>query len=174
MSDNDDYDGGNDARYDGGDFAYDEEREYVEGGEEEEVLDDGAGGEDLPAGADDDAYDEGAGAPMADDEPADFRIVAGAPSASANDAPADPRRVPDAERTTTRFLTKYERARVLGTRALQLSLSAPPMVDVAEGESDPLQIAARELAERRLPLVVRRFLPDGAYEDWRLDELIVD
>lgn len=37
-------------------------------------------------------------------------------------------------RITTRYLTKYERARVLGTRALQLSMNAPPMVDV-QGES---------------------------------------
>lgn len=77
------------------------------------------------------------------------------------------------QRMTTRYLTKYERARVLGTRALQLSLNAPPMVEL-EGETDPLQIAAKELRERKIPLIIRRFLPDGSFEDWSLDELIID
>lgn len=37
----------------------------------------------------------------------------------------------NAVRITTRYLTKYEKARVLGTRALQLSMNAPPMVEVS-------------------------------------------
>lgn len=77
------------------------------------------------------------------------------------------------QRMTTRYLTKYERARLLGTRALQLSLNAPPMVEL-EGESDPLVIAGKELRERKIPLIIRRFLPDGSFEDWALDELIID
>lgn len=75
---------------------------------------------------------------------------------------------------TTRYLTKYERARLLGTRALQLSMNAPPLVEIRPGETDALQIAQRELRERKLPLMVRRYLPDGSYEDWGLDELIID
>ncbi|KAL3789041.1 hypothetical protein ACHAWO_004598 [Cyclotella atomus] len=77
------------------------------------------------------------------------------------------------ERITTRYLTKYERARVLGTRALQISMNAPVMVDL-EGETDPLKIAQKELRERKIPIVIRRYLPDGSYEDWGIDELIVD
>lgn len=76
-------------------------------------------------------------------------------------------------RTTTPYMTKYERARVLGTRALQISLNAPVLVDI-EGETDPLQIAMKELAQRKTPLVIRRYLPDGSYEDWGCDELILD
>ncbi|KAL7451602.1 hypothetical protein ACHAWC_003417 [Mediolabrus comicus] len=77
------------------------------------------------------------------------------------------------ERITTRYLTKYERARVLGTRALQISMNAPVMVDL-EGETDPLKIAQKELRERKIPIVIRRYLPDGSHEDWGIDELIVD
>jgi DNA-directed RNA polymerase I, II, and III subunit RPABC2 len=77
------------------------------------------------------------------------------------------------ERITTRYLTKYERARVLGTRALQISMNAPVMVDL-EGETDPLKIAQKELRERKIPIVIRRYLPDGSFEDWGIDELIVD
>eukprot|EP00106_Octopus_bimaculoides_P012240 XP_014779682.1 PREDICTED: DNA-directed RNA polymerases I, II, and III subunit RPABC2-like [Octopus bimaculoides] len=48
------------------------------------------------------------------------------------------------KRITTPFMTKYERARVLGTRALQIAMCAPVMVEL-EGETDPLQIAMKEL-----------------------------
>jgi DNA-directed RNA polymerase I, II, and III subunit RPABC2 len=77
------------------------------------------------------------------------------------------------ERITTRYLTKYERARVLGTRALQISMNAPVMVDL-DGETDPLRIAEKELRERKIPIIIRRYLPDGSHEDWGIDELIVD
>eukprot|EP00527_Entomoneis_sp_CCMP2396_P001258 CAMPEP_0198152150 /NCGR_PEP_ID=MMETSP1443-20131203/58673_1 /TAXON_ID=186043 /ORGANISM="Entomoneis sp., Strain CCMP2396" /LENGTH=161 /DNA_ID=CAMNT_0043818075 /DNA_START=68 /DNA_END=553 /DNA_ORIENTATION=+ len=78
-----------------------------------------------------------------------------------------------AERITTRYLTKYERARVLGTRALQISMNAPVMVDL-DGETDPLRIAEKELRERKIPIIIRRYLPDGSHEDWKIDELIID
>lgn len=78
-----------------------------------------------------------------------------------------------AERITTRFLTKYERSRVLGTRALQISMNAPVMVDL-DGETDPLRIAEKELRERKIPIIIRRYLPDGSHEDWSIDELIID
>ncbi|CAD0106148.1 unnamed protein product [Aureobasidium uvarum] len=81
------------------------------------------------------------------------------------------KRIDNDKRTTTPYMTKYERARVLGTRALQISMNAPVLVDV-EGETDPLQIAIKELREKKIPLVVRRYLPDGWYEDWTCEELL--
>lgn len=83
------------------------------------------------------------------------------------------KQVPDAERKTTVFMTKYERARVLGTRALQLSHGAQPLV-ATEGQTDPLMIARRELNEKKIPFIIRRYLPDQSYEDWTIDELITD
>ena len=73
-------------------------------------------------------------------------------------------------RITTPYLTKYEKARVLGTRALQISMGAPIMIETI-GETDPLEIAMKELRERKIPMIVRRFLPDGTYEDWKVSEL---
>lgn len=81
--------------------------------------------------------------------------------------------IPKDKRTTTPYMTKYERARILGTRALQISMNAPVLVDI-EGETDPLQIAMKELSQRKIPLVIRRYMPDGSFEDWGCDELIVD
>ncbi|KAF3937241.1 hypothetical protein ABW19_dt0209570 [Dactylella cylindrospora] len=70
------------------------------------------------------------------------------------------KKIPNDQRTTTPYMTKYERARLLGTRALQISMNAPVLVDL-EGQTDPLQIALKELNEKKIPLVVRRYLPDG-------------
>ena len=42
-----------------------------------------------------------------------------------------------------------------------------------EGETDPLQIAMKELKQRKIPIIIRRYLPDGSYEDWGIDELII-
>jgi len=77
------------------------------------------------------------------------------------------------KKVTTPYMTKYERARVLGTRALQISMNAPVMVEL-EGETDPLQIAMKELKARKIPIIIRRYLPDGSFEDWAIDELIID
>ncbi|KAB5595030.1 DNA-directed RNA polymerase I, II [Ceratobasidium theobromae] len=85
----------------------------------------------------------------------------------------DQQRQPNKERITTPYLTKYERARILGTRALQISMNAPVLVPL-DGESDPLQIAIKELAQRKIPLVIRRYLPDGSFEDWSVSELITE
>lgn len=76
------------------------------------------------------------------------------------------------KRITTPYMTKYERARVLGTRALQIAMCAPVMVEL-EGETDPLLIAMKELKARKIPIIIRRYLPDGSYEDWGVDELII-
>jgi DNA-directed RNA polymerases I, II, and III subunit RPABC2 len=71
------------------------------------------------------------------------------------------------------FLTKYERARILGTRALQISKNADLLVDPG-AETDPYKIAEMELQERKIPFIIRRYMPDGSYEDWRVNELTIE
>lgn len=78
------------------------------------------------------------------------------------------------ERITSHFLTKYERARILGTRALQLSKNAPPMVMPDSGETDPYKLAEYELSRGKIPFIIRRYLPDHTYEDWKVSELTYD
>jgi DNA-directed RNA polymerase I, II, and III subunit RPABC2 len=52
-------------------------------------------------------------------------------------------------------------------------MNAPVMVDIT-GETDPLKIARKELNERKIPMIIRRYLPNGTYEDWSIDELIIE
>ncbi|KAI1788806.1 subunit common to RNA polymerase I [Ganoderma leucocontextum] len=93
--------------------------------------------------------------------------------AEASRSAAQGERQPNKVRMTTPYLTKYERARVLGTRALQISMNAPVLVPL-DGETDALQIAIKELSQRKIPLIIRRYLPDGSFEDWSVSELISD
>jgi len=72
--------------------------------------------------------------------------------------------------TTSSFLTKYERARIIGTRALQLSMDAVSTVDTTN-MSDPLKIAEKELLHNKIPIIIRRYLPNGLYEDCKLKDL---
>ncbi|CAI7653809.1 hypothetical protein PENPOL_c007G05884 [Penicillium polonicum] len=138
--------------YEPGEDVFDEEPEEQEGLEGE----DGVEGEDYPTTNGDNV------------------VVSGDPNAGYAGKVMEQSRekkVPNDQRTTTPYLTKYERARVLGTRALQISMNAPVLVDL-EGETDPLQIAMKELNQKKIPLIIRRYLPDGWYEDWTCEELL--
>lgn len=46
-------------------------------------------------------------------------------------------------------------------------MNAPVLVPLEPNESDPLEIAMKELAQKKIPLIVRRYLPDGSFEDWK-------
>jgi len=77
------------------------------------------------------------------------------------------------QRITSKYLSKYEKAKIIGERAMQLEQGAQPLVDVKPGEIDTLSIAERELASGALKdMVVRRSLPNGGFEDWTADELL--
>jgi DNA-directed RNA polymerase I, II, and III subunit RPABC2 len=155
MSDDEDPVGATDGHDNAsGFFGGDEEEEEPTGGAEGEEDDDD----------DDDALD------LTGDRDEMVVGMGGAGDPASNTSSS---RTAAAERVTTRYLTKYERARVLGTRALQISMNAPVMVDL-NGETDPLRIAEKELRERKIPIILRRYLPDGSHEDWGVDELIID
>ena len=59
-------------------------------------------------------------------------------------------------------LTRFEVARLLGARALQISLGAPVLVKTEA--KDPLQIARQEFKQLLIPITIKRRLPSGAEE----------
>ena len=69
-------------------------------------------------------------------------------------------------------LTRFERARIVGARALQVSLGAPVLVEVEVGVSDPIDISIAELGEGVLPMTIRRTLPNGTHQDIALPILL--
>jgi len=166
MSDDGGYGGGgDDFDYEAGpgygDGAFDEGYDLLREEQDEPAQE---GGEDGMQTGDDGAI----GATGADGD----QEMANGEDTNAN-AGITGERQPNKVRITTPYLTKYERARILGTRALQISMNAPVLVPL-DGETDALQIAIKELSQRKIPLIIRRYLPDGSFEDWSVSELFTD
>ncbi len=62
-------------------------------------------------------------------------------------------------------LTRFEKARILGARALQLSLGAPHFIEIPKNASTSLEIAMEELNRKEIPIVIRRTLPNGDFQN---------
>ncbi len=71
------------------------------------------------------------------------------------------------------FLTRYEKARIVGARALQISFGAPILVKKPSDMIDPIRIAQFELKSKILPLTIRREYPSGEYQDIPINKLIL-
>jgi len=69
-------------------------------------------------------------------------------------------------------LTRFERARVVGARALQVSMGAPVLLDLPTSIKSPIDIAEAELQEGALPISIRRALPDGTSMNITLKTLL--
>jgi DNA-directed RNA polymerase I, II, and III subunit RPABC2 len=72
---------------------------------------------------------------------------------------------------TIPFLTKYEKARILGQRAKQIEIGAKPLISVPENIIDGYIIAELELREKKIPFIIKRPIPGGAFEYWHLKDL---
>jgi len=71
-------------------------------------------------------------------------------------------------------ITRFERARIVGARALQIAMGAPILIAPSAALSNPIDIALKELETGVLPITIRRTLPDGTYQDiplrWLFEE----
>lgn len=82
------------------------------------------------------------------------------------------RSVPASERITKPFLTKYEKTRLIATRAQQIANGSMPLIKFDNQSSlEAVELATEELRQKKTPLIVRRPLPNGSYEDWSIEEL---
>ena len=68
------------------------------------------------------------------------------------------------------ILTRFEKARIMGARALQLSLGAPVFIEIPKNATTSLEIAMEELKQRVIPIVIKRTLPNGDYQIIPLDK----
>lgn len=58
-------------------------------------------------------------------------------------------------------LTRFEVARIVGARALQVALGAPILVEVKDNKFDPIEIAEKEFKENKIPMTIKRTLPNN-------------
>ncbi|MEZ0346491.1 MAG: DNA-directed RNA polymerase subunit K [Infirmifilum sp.] len=64
------------------------------------------------------------------------------------------------------WLTRFEKARIIGIRALQISFGAPVLIPLEESEKlDAIRIAEKELETGALPIIIVRWTPEGRYQD---------
>jgi DNA-directed RNA polymerases I, II, and III subunit RPABC2 len=71
------------------------------------------------------------------------------------------------------FITLYEKTKIVGLRANQLSQGAKAYISVPDHISSVREIARMELEQKRLPFIVKRPLPNGKSEYWRLADLMI-
>ena len=70
-------------------------------------------------------------------------------------------------------LTRFEKARIVGARALQIAMGAPVLIKLSKVPTNPIDIALKELERGVLPITIRRTLPDGVtYQDIPLKWLL--
>lgn len=72
---------------------------------------------------------------------------------------------------TMPFVTKYEKARIIGERAKQIDSGAIPFIEVEDNIIDGYLIALKEYEQKKIPFIIRRPLPDGTSEYWKLKDL---
>ncbi len=77
----------------------------------------------------------------------------------------------DPRHRTVPFITKYERAKILGERAKQINAGATPFVEVNQEIIDGYSIALAEFEQKKIPMIIRRPLPNNQSEYWRLEDL---
>ena len=73
--------------------------------------------------------------------------------------------------TTLPFITRFEKAKVIGIRAKQLNNGAEPLIKLPKDVIDGLTIATLEFEQKVLPFIIRRPLPNGISEYWNIKDL---
>lgn len=72
---------------------------------------------------------------------------------------------------TVPFITRYEKARIIGERAKQIECGAALMIDVEATLIDGYLIALKEFEAKKIPFIIKRPLPSGGCEYWKLSDL---
>ena len=67
-------------------------------------------------------------------------------------------------------LTRFEKARIMGARALQLSFGAPSFIEIPKNATTSLEIAMEELNKRVIPIIIKRTLPNGDFQNIALEQ----
>lgn len=81
--------------------------------------------------------------------------------------------IPNRTMKSLPVLSRAEKARIIGQRALDLSLGDPPRIDIKD-ETDYIRIAAMELEQRAINIKTRRYSPNGnEYEDCDIQDLTI-
>ena len=72
------------------------------------------------------------------------------------------------------YMTKFEKAKILGLRSEMLANGSTPLVNVPKNTINVIDIAKLELSQLKMPFIIKRSIPNNTYEYWRIDEMIIN
>tara|TARA_Y100000389_G_scaffold139774_1_gene137556 strand:+ start:255 stop:779 length:525 start_codon:yes stop_codon:yes gene_type:complete len=72
---------------------------------------------------------------------------------------------------TLPILTRYEQAKIIGLRAKQINSGSNPLIDIPDSMIDGITIAQEEFKQKKMPFIIRRPLPNGSSEYWKIEDL---
>ena len=76
-------------------------------------------------------------------------------------------------RVTHPYMTRFEKAKLLGVRSEMLANGAPALINVPKNISSTYEIARMEYKEKKIPLIIKRKLPNNTFEYWKMDDLVL-
>ena len=82
-------------------------------------------------------------------------------------------RIESKKRLGSPMMTLFELTKIIGIRSQQIASGMAPLVEVDDNMRDTKFIAIKELLEKKMPLIIRRYYPNNLYVDWRVEELIL-
>lgn len=71
---------------------------------------------------------------------------------------------------TSYNITKYEKTKIIGIRAQMIANGSKPLVKFNKNITSAIDIAELEFNEKKIPLIIRRYITNNKYEDWRLED----
>tara|TARA_B110001450_G_C17586387_1_gene467111 strand:- start:559 stop:855 length:297 start_codon:yes stop_codon:yes gene_type:complete len=74
------------------------------------------------------------------------------------------------DKVTQPYLTKYERAKIIGISAQQIESGREPNIKIPESLTHVIDIAEYELKNKQTPFIIKRKLPNNKFEYWTLDQ----
>lgn len=80
----------------------------------------------------------------------------------------------NSKRVTKPFMTRFEKAKILGVRSEMLANGAPALINVPKGITSTYEIATMEYQQKKIPLIIKRKLPNNTFEYWKIDDLVLN
>ena len=79
----------------------------------------------------------------------------------------------NSKRVTKPFMTRFEKAKILGVRSEMIANGAPALINVPRGITSTYEIATMEYNQKKIPLMIKRKLPNNSFEYWKIDDLVL-
>tara|TARA_B100001769_G_C21805025_1_gene438165 strand:+ start:195 stop:608 length:414 start_codon:yes stop_codon:yes gene_type:complete len=80
----------------------------------------------------------------------------------------------NSKRVTKPFMTRFEKAKILGVRSEMLANGAPALINVPKGITSTYEITTMEYQQKKIPLIIKRKLPNNTFEYWKIDDLVLN